>query len=217
MVGHKYAFKGYNAELMARAIALDMPVSTKQVIELCNFLRNKNLQKAKQTLARILEKKEAVPVKRFTNGVGHKPGDIAAGRYPIKAAEKFLRLFSSVEINAQNKGINTGELQIIHLCAHKAHTPMKHGRQSRRQAKRTHVEVVVQEVVKEKKDKKTKKVESTKETKKEVGKKESIPKKVEEVKSLPKEATKSKENKKDDTTNSKDQKDIVVNEKESTK
>ncbi|MBT7903541.1 50S ribosomal protein L22 [Candidatus Woesearchaeota archaeon] len=162
MAKYKYAFQGYNEELMARAVGRDISASHKVSIEICNFLRHKNLQKAKQILARVIEKKQAVPYKRFTNGPGHKPGKMASGRYPIKVAGLLLKLLENVEINAQNKGLSTGQLSIIHFCSHQASKPMRGGRKGRVAMKRAHVEVVVQEKVEQKKSrsKSTAKVEA---------------------------------------------------------
>jgi large subunit ribosomal protein L22 len=178
MVEHKYAFQAFNKELMARGMGRDLPISTKQAIEICNFLRKRKLAQAKNLLEGVIEKKTAVPFKRFTNGLGHKPGKMAAGRFPVKASKACLALLESVEANAQTKGLNTGELEIIHICAHKAHSPVHYGRHQGREFKRTHVEVIVQETA-------GKSRKETKEVKKEAPKKEepkaAVPKK-EEVK-----------------------------------
>lgn len=153
----KYAFGKFNKEIMARAIAKDAAVSTKQAIEIANYLRHRKLAQAKNLLNMVMEKKHAIPFKRFNDGVGHKPGKIAAGRYPVKASRVFLKLIESVEANAQIKGLNTSELELIHICAHKAHCPVHHGRHSGREFKRTHVEVVVKETAEKKKTKKQEK------------------------------------------------------------
>ena len=160
---------------MARAQGRDLSMSTKQAIEICNFLRNKKLSRAKDILKNVLEKKEAIPFKRFTNGVGHRKGKVGAGRYPMKASKAVLALLESVETNAQTKGLNTSDLQLIHICAHKAHTPSHNGRQRGRTFKRTHVEVIVKESAGKKKETKPKKVESKKTEEKVEVKKEDKP------------------------------------------
>ncbi len=145
MTQNNYAFQGFNKDLMARAMGRDLTISTKQAIEMCNYLRNRKVLQAKTLLTEILAQKKALPFKRFTNGLGHKPGKMASGRYPVKASRAFMGLLESVEANAQTKGLNTSELDIIHLCAHKASSPLHHGRNYGREFKRTHVELVVQE------------------------------------------------------------------------
>ena len=161
MAEYKYAFQGFNKELMARAVIRDGNISTKQGIEICNYLRHRKLAQAKALLTLVMEKKQAIPFKRFTNGLGHKPG-MSSGRYPIKAAEAFLKLFEGVEANAQSKGLNTGELEIIHLCTHKSANQSHYGRSAGRHFKKSNVEVVVQETPKKEKGKKETKQDNTK-------------------------------------------------------
>ena len=160
-----------NEKEIAKASATSLPISTKQSIEICNYLRNKGLEKAKAILERVLEKKEAIPFKRFGSDTGHKRGKIASGRYPQKTAKEILKVLNSVEANAQVKGLSTSDLKIIKLLANKASSPWRYGRQTRRKAKRTHIEIVV----KSKEDIKTPtqpKVEKKQETTKKESKKE---------------------------------------------
>jgi hypothetical protein len=102
-------------------------------------------------LEAVVAMKEAIPYRRFNMDVGHKPG-MAAGRYPVKACTAILALVKSAEANAQFKGLHSSNLYLVHVCAHKAARPMRYGRQRGRQAKRTHVEVVLQERVAKKKE-----------------------------------------------------------------
>lgn len=206
----KYAFKELK-ENMARALLKDLGISTKISIEIANLLRGKNLDTAKNFLEKVMKKERAIPFKRFTNGVGHRAGaNIGAGRYPEKASKEFINLFKAVEANAQAKGLSSN-LKIIHLVAHKGTNQFRGGRQSRRQFKRTHIEVVVeeQEEVKKKPEAKKeaakpveKKVEPKKEAPKAVEKKEvpkPVEKKVEEKKAeVKKETPKPVESKKEE-------------------
>lgn len=131
----------------AKAIGRNLGISTKYAIEICAYLRGKKINKAKAILERVLEKKEAIPFKRFTDGVGHRPGNLTSGRYPVKASKAVLELIKSAEANATNKGL-AGELIIKELRANKAASPMRGGRQSRREIKRTHVYITVAEAKK---------------------------------------------------------------------
>jgi ribosomal protein L22 len=71
---------------------------------------------------------------------------MAAGRYPVKAAEYVLPLLKSLESNAKDKGL-TGELTIIHSAAQKPSIRRRYGRV--RGTKRvTHFELVAQPEVK---------------------------------------------------------------------
>ena len=153
-------------EKLAKAYGSALPISTKVSIEICNFIRGKNLNKAIAILKRVLEMKEAIPYKRFDNDIGHKPG-ISAGRYPQKASTHILNLLESVKSNAQAKNLDTDNLKITLLVANKGSRPWRYGRQRRRKAKRTHIIINVEEFVEERKGKKV-------ELKKEIQQKEKI-------------------------------------------
>jgi large subunit ribosomal protein L22 len=171
MAEYKYAFQGFSKELMAKAVARDVETSTKQSIEICNYLRHRKLAQAKTILERVMRKEQAIPFKRFTNALGHKPG-MASGRYPIKASKTFLKLLEAVEANAQTKGLNTGNLEIAHICCQKAAKQRHHGRSGGRKFKRSHIEVVVQEASKEEKKQEGKEGKKEKQAKPKEKKKE---------------------------------------------
>ena len=130
-----YSFTNYEEATMAKALGSNIGISTKHAIEICNFLKKRKVAYAKRLLEEVKQMKTAVPMKRFTNGAGHKRGKIAAGQYPIKASTAILKLLESAETNAQQKGLNTADLKIIHIRAHKASRPMRMGRQRARQTK----------------------------------------------------------------------------------
>ena len=142
-----YTFRNYNEEHMARAIGMALPISFKQSVEICNFIENKNVNDAKKLLQNVSEKKIAIPFKRYIFDLGHKK-KIGPGRYPEKASKEFIKLIESVEANAQFKGLNTSNLIIAHVSAHKAGKAWHYGRKTRRRMKRTNVEIVVEEKAK---------------------------------------------------------------------
>ncbi len=162
MTTQKYAIQDYNEEHMARALGRALPISTKQSVEICNYIKHKSVQRAKVMLDEVISKKKAVPYRRYNRSMGHKPGHISVGRYPMKASKEILALLESVEANAQVKGLNTSNLVIKHICAQKAGKQWHYGRQSRRLMKRTHIEIVVEERAEKKKA-----AEKPKESKKE--------------------------------------------------
>ncbi|MBW2977052.1 50S ribosomal protein L22 [Candidatus Woesearchaeota archaeon] len=146
----KYSAKGYNKEYMAKAIGRSLPISFKHSVEICNFIRGKDVNYAKDALSRAITLNRAIPFRRFNKNVGHKKG-IMSGRYPKKASTEILKLINSVESNAQFKGMKTSNLEIIHISANMASKVMHYGRKRSRWAKRTNVEIVVQERAKDKK------------------------------------------------------------------
>jgi large subunit ribosomal protein L22 len=170
MAKYNYAAKGMVTEHTAKAVGVGLPISTKTSVEVCSFIRRKNLDKVKNLLKQVIDKKIAVPFKKFNRDVGHKKGKIAAGRYPEKTCIEVLKLLESVEANAQFKGLNTSNLIIKSIIANAANRPWHYGRQRRRKMKRTNIEIIVEErAVKkeEKKEVKAKKVEKKEEPKKE--------------------------------------------------
>ncbi|MBS3169090.1 50S ribosomal protein L22 [Candidatus Woesearchaeota archaeon] len=130
-------------EHQASARSLSIPVSTKHSIEIAKAVRYKTTTYAKKFLEDVVALKRAVEFKTYGHNVGHKAG-MAAGRFPQKAAQQFLKLLHSVEANAQFRGLNVDDLKIVKLTANLASIPSGGGRQ-RHKTKRTHLEIVVKE------------------------------------------------------------------------
>ena len=146
-MSYDYSLKNYNPRLMARAVARDLPVSRKQSVEICNFIRNRELNKAKNILLSVIEKKRAIPYRRYNMDLGHKK-KIGPGSYPIKATSQILKLIENVESNAQFKGLNTANLYIRHIIVNQGGKVWHYGRKTRRRMKRAHIEIVVGEKTK---------------------------------------------------------------------
>ena len=132
----------------AYCCAKNLPVSTKASVEICSFIRGKELEKAKKLLQQVIDKKIAVPYKRYNRDVGHKPGKIAAGRYPEKACKEILRLLNLVQANAENKGLDRENLIITEIMANRGYQQAHYGRKRSRKFKRTHFDIFVKEIEK---------------------------------------------------------------------
>ena len=148
---YKYSTQYYNKENMAKAVGRSLPISAKQSVEICGVIRHKYIAKAKELLQNVIDKKRAIPFKRFHKDVGHKKR-IGPGRYPVKAAREILKILQMVEANAQFKGLSTANLIIHHINTSVASRPWHFGRQRRRKMKRTNIEVIVEEKVLQKKE-----------------------------------------------------------------
>lgn len=129
----------------ATAQGKGLAISPKYTFMVCQYIRGRKLARAKAILEAVIEKKEAIPFTKFNDGVGHRVGIAASGRYPFKACTAVLALLNSAEANATNKGL-TGELILTECRANRATAPMRQGRQSRRIAKRTHVHITLEEL-----------------------------------------------------------------------
>lgn len=181
-----YSYTGFGDDT-ARAYGQSLGISTKASINICKAIRGMDAQKAVRYLEDVLAFKRAIPYTRFTDGVGHRPGNMAAGRYPIKASVAILSVLKSAIANAVQKGL-ADELVIVHISAQRAATQFHQGRQRRRMMKKSHIELVLKEVESKKPVKKQEKtVEAKKKqdaksvskdvSKESVSKKEAPPKK----------------------------------------
>ena len=150
--GYSIISEELDPEKTVKASGREIRVSHKHAREVCHALKGMMLTKAKTYLQDVMEKKKAIPFKRYNKKAGHRKGleHAFAGRYPINAAEKILRILISAEANAENKGLDTDKLQIIHAAAYpgmkvKRFTPRAHGRASPKNNILTHVEIVLGE------------------------------------------------------------------------
>ena len=153
----KYSYKPRDRDkTIAKAVIRNVPVHPKVFYELLNTVRGRKLEEAIKYVERVIALKEAVPFRRYSGKQAHKRGLGAkwgwpAGRYPVKAAKYLLRLLENVRNNAENQGMDTERLKIVHLAAHKGvvykrFMPRAYGRASPKNKMTSNVEVVVEEV-----------------------------------------------------------------------
>jgi len=128
------------SEHFASVYARNLRISPKHSIEIMDYIRNKPLKKVKILLNQVIEKRKAIPFKRYNKDVGHKPG-VGAGRYPIKACKEVLRLINALEANAENKGLDVNKLVLNYCVANRGNIVLRHGRKIRRKFKQTHIEM----------------------------------------------------------------------------
>ena len=145
MVTTNYSLKNIDSH-SAKAYGRSLGISTKAAINIASVLRNMPARKAIEFLQNVVLKKQAVPYSRFTDGVGHRKGPMASGRYPGKAAREIGKVLASAIANASAKGLDDENLKIVHIVAHKGASQMHQGRHLRRAMKQTHVEIVVREM-----------------------------------------------------------------------
>ncbi len=127
--------KGYSIDKMpekhARAQVKETDISMKDAVNVAHFIKNMDLEAAKNALNLVVEKKMAVPYFRYLDSVSHRKG-IGPGRYPVKAVKAFQKLLDDVSANAEFKGL-TDDLKIFHISASKGRmikkfTPKAYGR-----------------------------------------------------------------------------------------
>lgn len=126
----------------------DLPISTKHSMAICDFIRKKKISTAISQLEEVLKFKRVVPMK---GEIPHRHGKgIMAGRYPIKATENFIRVLKSLAANAVYNGIE--EPFIVKAVANLGARPYSKFGAVRK--KRTHLEIVVKEKVRQERTKK---------------------------------------------------------------
>lgn len=151
----------FNKEKMAKAHGI-FPVSTKQSIEIALRIKGKRLERAKNLLQSVIDKRR--PIKYTRSNAPHKKGT-GPGRYPLKAALYFAKLLDMAEANAHFQGINTEDLVVKKVIVNRVSRPMRYGRNPGRISKRTGVWLVLEQVeMKESKSKTEKKRHDEKKT-----------------------------------------------------
>ncbi|HOI70861.1 MAG TPA: 50S ribosomal protein L22 [Methanobacterium sp.] len=148
----KYAYNEDTGKV-AKASGRSLKISPKHSREICNALRGMELEEAKDYLEDVIDKKQAVPFRRHNKKVGHKRGleGWPTGRYPVKAASQILDVLINAEANAEYQGLETDNLEIVHISSHRGYvirgwTPRAFGRASPFNTPTTHIQIVLGEI-----------------------------------------------------------------------
>lgn len=141
MAQYGYSIKDMN-ETRVRSVMRDVPMSYKTAVMIGRRIKGMPAAKAILFLQNVQKLAIAVPYTTFNDSVGHKPGSMGPGRYPVKAAQLFEMLIKSAVANAEDKGLGK-EVSVEFVVGQRASQPWHHGRQGRRKFKRSHVEVVL--------------------------------------------------------------------------
>ena len=148
----KYSVQGLNPDRTAIASGRDLRIKPKTAREICKHIKGMKLEKAKEFLADVIDKKKAVPYYRYRGKIPHRKQlqGHDAGRFPEKAAGELLKILDSVEANAEFKGLYTDRLRIIHIVSHRGRVirkfiPRAFGRASPYYKHLTHIEIAVEE------------------------------------------------------------------------
>ncbi len=123
----------------------DLPLSKKHCMAICDFIRGKRIEEALPLMEKVASMRIAVPMK---GEIPHRKGRMMSGRYPVKAAEQFIRMLKQLSANAENKEMDIDK-GIIECKADRASRPYK--RFGSMRFKRTHVTLKL--VIKDKKKK----------------------------------------------------------------
>jgi large subunit ribosomal protein L22 len=150
--GYSIAEEELDPEKTVKASGREVRVSHKSAREICRTIKGMMLAQAKQYLRDVMDKKQAVPFRRFKKKAGHRHGleKAYAGRYPVKTSKQILKVLEGAEANAEYKGLDTDRLRIIHASAYpgmkmKRFTPRAQGRASPKFQILCHIELALEE------------------------------------------------------------------------
>jgi len=148
-----YSITELDPDRTVKASGRELRVSPKHAREVCKTIKGMKLDQAKEYLQQVILEKKPVPFRRYKKKVGHRHGieKAYAGRYPVKAAQKILKVLEGVEANAEYKGLDVERLRIIHASAYrgmkvKRYISRAFGRSSPRFDTLCHVELVLKEI-----------------------------------------------------------------------
>ncbi len=148
-----YSTTELDPDKTVKASGRELKVSPKHAREVCKTIKGMKLDQAKEYLQQVILKKKPVPFRRSKKDVGHRHGieKAYAGRYPVKAAQKILKVLEGAEANAEYKGLDVERLRIIHASAYpgmkvKRFIQRAFGRSSPRFETLCHVELFLEEV-----------------------------------------------------------------------
>jgi large subunit ribosomal protein L22 len=147
-----YTITGLDPEKTVKASGRDLSISHKAAREVCQKIKGMTLDQAKNLLSKVMQKKQPIPFRRYKKKAGHTHGleKTYAGRYPIKTAQKILKVLEGAEANAEFKGLDPERLKIIHAAAYpgmkiKRYQMRAFGRSTPKFQTLTHVELVLEQ------------------------------------------------------------------------
>ena len=136
-------------KMEARAMGRDLNISHRHAVAIAKMIRNQPVERAMDFLEAVQEKRKAVRVTPRKGG--HKKGHgFGPGRFPEKAAAKFMELLLDIVNNAeQHLGVSSADdLDIVHVSAQKgsptkSSIPRARGRATPHNRDTVHIEMIV--------------------------------------------------------------------------
>ncbi len=134
----------------ARAMSINTPISPRDALEVVRTIKGMKLADAKNYLNDVIQKKRAIPYRKFKDSVSHRRGT-GPGRYPVKAAKYVLETIGNAENNADFKQLDTDKLVIKNAVAQLA-PPIKYytykafGSSGKFYRERVHIQIILEEM-----------------------------------------------------------------------
>ncbi len=143
-----------NEEKAAKARGTNVRVHYKHCREIGAAIKGKKLSDAQSYLENVLQFKAAIPITKYTGGIGRHamgkiykvPGDKVG--WPLKATKTFIDLLQNVSQNAKSKDLK--DTVITHVNVNQApkmrrRTYRAHGRINAYMSSPAHIELIVEE------------------------------------------------------------------------
>lgn len=127
-------------EAIANGLSLHM--SKRHGMYICKFIKNKSIDNAMKDLEDVMLFKRAVP---FKGEIPHRKGKMMSGRYPINAADIFIKILKGLRGNALSRGLDLEKTKISFASSNWASRP---SRSDGRHGKRTHIVLKAMEMEK---------------------------------------------------------------------
>jgi len=148
----------FDPEKMARATGRELPISPKHSVEICRAIRGLPITSAIDLLQNVIDKKEAVPFRRYNSMVPHRRRSGFAtkgagpGRYPVKAARAILAVVESAQQNADRQIDDLGDKENLRVATAaasrgrviKGWMPRAHGRWEQFNHQTVNIEIILE-------------------------------------------------------------------------
>ncbi len=136
-------------EKTAKAYGKELQVSPKESMEVCNMVKDKDVDEAIDTLEKVIAEEKAVPYRIHDKQVSHQKG-VGSGGFPKKACRKIKSKIEECRSNAEDKGLDSENMIIKVLAANQGspvegRRPRAMGRSTPHDTKTTNLEVILEE------------------------------------------------------------------------
>lgn len=109
----------------AIAKSLNLHSSKKHCMYICNFIKNKSIDRAIQELQEVIKLKRIIP---FKGEIPHRKGPgIMSGRYPVKTSKCFIYILKALKGNAIVNGLDLDKTRIYIASASWDSRPSRKG------------------------------------------------------------------------------------------
>lgn len=136
-------------EKAARAYGHELRTSWKNAINITHAIRGMKVRAAEDYLEAVIRLEKPVKMVRRNRKIASKPG-IGKGRYPVKSADRTLKVLRNAINNAEYQGLDPDKMVIIHAQAYKGRMlkgfmPRAMGRATKKNEETCNVEIFIQE------------------------------------------------------------------------